>query len=366
MGIDNFNTIDLGLMEKEYNNFYAPSFEVKFGDESSISLGMEITNISVINSLEGADQFTFNVGNSFDIIKRDFNWVDNYLAPGKEVEIRMGYCDKLEPLIFGKISSIKVNFPAGKLPQLTVTGLDIMGDMMKGKKSVCWSDVKDSEIVSSIISKYKISEVYIDETKIKRRKVNQENKSDFQFINELAIRNNYEFFVFEKTLYFREKAKKRVPAVILEWGVNLSSFSPVINMVGQVSKVRGKYWDNKAKKALEVEVDRVDEIGIGGEKFSTELVKEYYGEDVVEQLNFCGESHEEALLSAKTMLNRKSANFLTGEGETIGIPALRAGRFVKLTGLGKKFSKTYYIYSTTHTINNTGYRTYFSVRSNKI
>lgn len=366
MGIDNFKTLDLELLEKEYNNFYAPSFEVKIENQNSIALGMEISNISVSNNLEGADQFTFSVGNSFDIIKRDFNWMDKYLTPGKRIEISMGYCDKLEPLISGRINSVKVNFPAGQLPQLTITGLDIMGEMMRGKKSECWSEIKDSEIVSAIISKYKVSEVYIDETKIKHSKVNQENKSDFQFINELAKRNNFEFFVFEKALYFREKAKKKVPVVTLEWGVNLLSFSPVINIAGQVSKVRGKYWDNKAKKALEVEVDTVEEIGSGGDKSAPALVKELHGEDIVEQMNFCAAFHEEALLSAKTTLNQKSASLLTGDGETVGIPALRAGRFVKLMGLGSKFSKTYYISSTTHTINNTGYRTSFSVRSNKI
>ena len=46
----------------------------------------------------------------------------------------------------------------------------------------------------------------------------------------------------------------------------------------------------------------------------------------------------------------------------VGLPDLRAGRKVQIAGLGARFSGTYFITDTTHTINDSGYVTKFNAR----
>jgi uncharacterized protein len=70
----------------------------------------------------------------------------------------------------------------------------------------------------------------------------------------------------------------------------------------------------------------------------------------------------EANQRAKAALNEKAKQFLTGEGETIGLPEIRPDRNVALDGLGSPFSKTYYIQQATHKIDPSGYRTRFKVK----
>ncbi len=55
-------------------------------------------------------------------------------------------------------------------------------------------------------------------------------------------------------------------------------------------------------------------------------------------------------------------NRLTGSGSTIGDPRIKAGRVIRLDGLGDQFSGLYRVTSATHSIDASGYRTNFQVR----
>jgi len=62
------------------------------------------------------------------------------------------------------------------------------------------------------------------------------------------------------------------------------------------------------------------------------------------------------------MMKDNVQNMVTGRGSTVGTVDLRAGSFVQIQGLGKTFSGRYFVKSTTHTINASGYVTEFEVR----
>ncbi len=73
-------------------------------------------------------------------------------------------------------------------------------------------------------------------------------------------------------------------------------------------------------------------------------------------------SDEDAERLAEAVLLRSSYAFITGQGQTVGLPALRAGVNLRLTGLGKRFDGNYYVTESTHRIDGSGYTTSFSVR----
>jgi phage protein D len=55
-----------------------------------------------------------------------------------------------------------------------------------------------------------------------------------------------------------------------------------------------------------------------------------------------------------------------GNGESIGLPEIMADTNVELKGLGKMFSKTYYVDQSTHTVSTSGYKTSFKVKDTTI
>jgi hypothetical protein len=63
-----------------------------------------------------------------------------------------------------------------------------------------------------------------------------------------------------------------------------------------------------------------------------------------------------------TELLPKLNNRLTGSGNTVGNPGIKASRVVRLEGLGDQFSGLYRLTSTTHTFDGGGYKTSFQAR----
>ncbi|OPX86528.1 MAG: Phage late control gene D protein (GPD) [Pelotomaculum sp. PtaB.Bin104] len=354
-------------LEKKYRNFYAPAFQVKVEGKDLLHAGVEIGNISVDNTLEGADSFSFMVNNSYDAVRRELKWMDQLFAPGSGVEIKMGYTDKFESMLTGLITSVRVTYPAGGLPFLEVSGFDLSHRMMKGRQSTPWPpDVKDSDIAKKIASKYSLSSV-VEDTRVKHPEVNQDQESDFDFLTRLAQRNHFEFFVFGRTLYFRAPANDEAPVINLEWGKTLVSFSPEINLGEQVSEVEVRGWDARAKKEIVGRAKTGDEQGRDSSgRTGSEMVNSVYSQTVTERLRLPVDSREEADNRARAILNRCADGLVRGNGESIGIPELLHGKNIKLDNLGKKFSKTYYVERTNHSIGSSGYRTTFSVKENAI
>jgi phage protein D len=61
----------------------------------------------------------------------------------------------------------------------------------------------------------------------------------------------------------------------------------------------------------------------------------------------------------------RSSKLVEARGKTIGLPSLRSGVKLDIRGLGARFSGTYLVTSTKHTIGDGGYTTEFSARMKK-
>ena len=74
------------------------------------------------------------------------------------------------------------------------------------------------------------------------------------------------------------------------------------------------------------------------------------------------QSKDQAKELATNILKEQLKKIVKAGGATIGLPDLRAGRKIFVNGLGDRFSGTYYVTDTTHTINDSGYQTSFNAR----
>lgn len=77
-------------------------------------------------------------------------------------------------------------------------------------------------------------------------------------------------------------------------------------------------------------------------------------------------TQQEADTNARSTLNRMAEGLIRGSAECIGIPEIRAGENIRLEGLGKKFSRKYYVDRSRHTISSSGYSTNLNVKENTI
>lgn len=364
--VDNQKQLMESDLQKKYRFQYAPAFRVLINEQDAVKKGMEINNITVNSTEKQVAHFRFQVTNSFDLAAQEFKWLDNTLSLGDKVTIFLGYSNQLEPLIYGEITAIRVDFSPSRIPVLDITGMDISYAMTMGRKAGSWDQMTDSDVVQKIADQYKIPDTSIDPTGITYERISKnQGESDFLFINRLAQKNSYESFIFGSTLYFRKKERSNPSVVSLEWGKNLISFSSDINIAGQISRVENRGWDVKNNQQILSAATRVKPRG-SGEKTAPDLIRQIYGNDIVKYLPNRVNSENESMQAAQKVLDEMADQLVTASGESIGIPDILVGRYLKIEGLGSKFSKEYYIYSTTHVLNESGYHTNFELRSNVI
>jgi phage protein D len=362
-------------LAERYNNFYAPNYQILIAGKDIFRKHLiEITNVSCEDRLGGADSFSFSINDP------GVKCLDSDLfEPGKIVEIKMGYGDQLATMIVGEITSLRPNFPTDGTPQLEISGYDLSHQFGRVNMLDPFEDMTDSEIVEKIVDKAKHKlEKQIETTKTKRHLVVQdEDKTVYKFIEDLAARNFFEFFVKERTLYFREPIVDESEIVPLKYGESLLSFNPELNTANQVSEVTVRGWNPKTKEEIVGRAQRGREEGRERGRGSEEgrrrerrsggdIVEDLYGRVEARILDTPVFTQEEADTRARSILNRMSEGLIQGSANCIGIPEIRAGVNIKLEGLGNKFSRKYYIARTTHTLSNSGYSTTFNIKENTI
>jgi hypothetical protein len=345
-------------LQAKYENFYAPRFRVTVDGEPFTDATGVISDLSVDTTLDGADRFSFTLNYPFDHATSAFDGLDwETFAIGNAVEIWMGYGSALEAnsetaqpesdsAFIGKISAVQPDFPAGGTPTVAISGYDLLHDMTTGTKERSWEDTSLTDIVTEVASEYFGEKVEVDETGLTPPKVIQDKKNDYQFLaTDLGETYGFELFVRRDAFYYktREPGKRPTdPIATLRYGESLSSFSPELNDAQQVETVEVRHWDPATKSEI---------VG-------TAEQEEGSGTSVV---RLAVQSAEIATKIAEAELFRISTAFVSGSGETVGIPELRAGVTLRIEGVSKPFNRDYFVEQATHSLGGSGYTTSFKL-----
>lgn len=341
------------------NQYYAPDFEVKIeGLTMAADVTSFVTELTYDNNLDTADMFTLRLNNA------DLRFTDSALFDvGKKVEIYMGYSGGLHPMMLGEITAISPSFPQGGAPTITITGYDKSHRMRHNSPArYTFKNMKDSNIAALIASENLLIPV-VDPAPTPARESVQQTGSDWAFLKQLADRNCFQVYVHWDKLYFRFP-RPQTEIVVLEWGKNLSSFTPRLSTSGQfgIQIVRG--YDYKLAQNI---VEILPAISLGSD---LDNITERLGSSFVDQLVELGrnvvrdkpvDNYLDATVLAKSILMQLLEGLFEGSGSTIGNPKLRAGDTIKIKGIGKRFSGNYRLSKVTHTIGESGYITQFEV-----
>jgi phage protein D len=364
--------MELATFASTYRDFYAPAYAVRIGQNDLVrDLVVAVSQVEVELVLGSASRFSFTVPDSYSQKLHAFKTgrgedLLSILTFGAEVEICMGYGDaKSTPTAMrGIITEITTNFPDGGSPELSVSGYDHGFLMTIGKNSRTWSKRRDSDAAQEIASFNNLNAMVVS-TKVEHPQIEQNQENDWEFLKKLAGRNHFELYIDEqKTLHFAPPNDKATAIVRLLYGQGLLSFKPEANLAGQISQVEVYGWDTKTKKPIVGRASAGEESGLTGKSAAQRLnsfVRDPAKRPTL-RLRQPVFTQAEADQRAKAALNERAKQFLTGEGETIGLPEVRPDRSVELDNLGMPFSKTYYIQNATHKIDAGGYRTRFKVK----
>jgi phage protein D len=344
----------------------APEFRVRVaGSDLPPAAAADIRVVSVHDDLDAPGMFTLELTN-WDMDQLRMTWSDETLfACGKEVEIRMGYRDKLERLIVGEVTGLELEIRAHEVPTLLVRGYDRRHRLLRGRKTASYVRMKDSDIAGRIASAAGLTP-QADDTGVTIDYVLQHNQTDLEFLHERARRIGYEVVVEEKKLYFRRPLNAQSEMLTIDRDEHLIEFHPRLTTLTQAAQVAVRAWSLKEKKQVLAKAGVGDEkTKMGGSVSGPQASDSAFGKTIVTSVNRPVFSQAEADQIAMNRFNEMAMAYVGGDGVCIGETKLRAGRVVKVTGLGRQFSGLYYVTSSTHTyLPQRGYRTAFTIRRN--
>lgn len=355
-------------------DFYVPAFAVRVGERSLDRETIhDITQVSYKDDIKEIDSFEITI-NNWDAEKRRFKYSDARLFdPGKKVELHMGYFKRgdLRLMLTGEITSLRPTFPSGGMPTLVISGLNLLHRLRRCQQSHHYANRTDHQIASQIAGRLNVT-IRLDDNapggQETHRYILQDNQFDILFLMERARRIGYELVVEEQPrggsrLYFGPSANIQRPIYELRYGHTLLEFQPTLTTANQVNRVTVRGWDAVRGEPIEGTAQRRQTRVRGGDEEFIEPAFDQREEVIVNQPVH---SRQEAQTLARETLERIVKDLIKGNGSVVGLPDLRAGSILYLSGLGDRFSGRYFVTSTTHTIGDSGYTTRFECRREEL
>ncbi|MDB9496272.1 contractile injection system protein, VgrG/Pvc8 family [Spirulina major CS-329] len=322
----------------------------------------DLISVQVFEDIEAPSMFTLEFM-TWDLQKGKFTWVDDSsFDVGEEVEIQMGYVNKLKTVIFGEITGLEPEFRQGERPRFIVRGHDLRHRLLRGSNSKSFTKMKDSDIFSKIARARGLTPNTKD-SEVKHDYVIQHNQTDWEFLSSRAERMGYEITIEKKNIYFQPPQNDQQKVLTLKFKENLSEFMPRLSSMNQVQKVEVRGWlpDDK-KEVLGKAAAGKEGSKMGGKTTGPKAVKTF-GDSITTIVTQPVVTKAEADQIALGQFKDMAIAYITAEGTCPGLPTLRVAKVIEVKGVGKRFSGDYYVTATEHHYSQKfGYTTLFTAR----
>lgn len=375
--------------------FFAPAFRIKLnGQDTGREVIADVLEVSFTDDLENIDSFEF-VLNDWDAarLRPKFSspWDESgqlltlseggptvpVFEPGAEVSLFMGYAEEGElPLIMeGEVVSLSPSFPAAGPPTCRVRALDafqrglqkihVEGNYSGTAKAIVEQLCRENDIAAQISN---VEEEGSEEEDVDIEGILYDEilkRAQGYGLSMMTIPATEEGG--KPTLFLSAPAEDTSPPVAdFTWGQTLISFTPVLSAKGQVAEVVVRWGDPDADGDGRIEVTKTwADIGLSpsalGPAGQADIDTAVRGlREIIKPDNI--RTEEDANRAALAHLRAMAATLITGNGSSLGLPTLRAGKTVTLAGLGARFDGTWRLTQTTHSIGGSGYTTNFQAR----
>jgi hypothetical protein len=400
-------TAEIIRLAEDQRDFYVPDFQVfMFGttpppdadpDSPRYPTGAvtDVVEVKYDDGLEQIDGFTLTV-NNWDTQRNQPIYFGHYATeasrehpdyfePGQELLVSMGYKGNLNHMVLGMVTSVDVQFAETGHSKIIVTGLNVLDRLRDRQYTWSWPEdgsigIRDSD-VAQMLSRNPDPQNgkpgFGIPVRISEEARNQEAPQQHIFMNgqyaivflmQRARALGYQVILEEdyddqgnpqRSLYFGPPDDRREVSYILEWGKSLVSFHPTYANSRMIWSAKVCGWDRTAKQRIEVS-KTIEDIP-AAERPNADLIgvaRAANREEVI--IDPPAQTQQEAERRAIEALKRCYQTLVTASATCIGLSDLRAGQTVHILGVGRHFEGAYSVLTTSHVINDQGYRTSFT------
>ncbi|MER6784319.1 hypothetical protein ABT330_06705 [Streptomyces sp. NPDC000658] len=374
---------------------YAPEMRLTLGGSPAPAvLRGSVTQISCATGLGAeADRLEISLANE------GLRWLDHRLfALDTPVTLALGYAPhEPMPLFHGQVVGTDADFPADGMPAFRVVAQDRRSRLADSSPARWFAaplpkigvlPVPDllvapylalehglipavdrlGTVLAAVLGAADVAGSLEDPSMRQRVVRHQQSRNTLEFLHRIATENGWELLMEHDleprgyVLRLMSPGAYLTPDVTLRYGGSLQDFAPRITSVGQVAKIMVRVWRPEVRLELTVSVgydwDR--------QKLSIDIApgfglpEGHQGKQVVMVDEPATLASAPRLILGKLlpMLNRRT----TAKGSCVGDPRIRAGRVLRIEGVGETFGGLWRVVSAHHTLDADGYRTSFDLR----
>lgn len=265
-------------------------------------------------------------------------------VPGAEVRIEAGYDNKNTVIFSGVIMSQSIRIDSLIGSALEIECRDKAIKMIVGRKSLTYSNKKDSDIISSIIGTYGLSSDVTATTTTWPEQV-QYYVTDWDYILALAETNGLIVTTINGTVAVNAPDKSTTSVLTVTYGDNLLEFNAKLNAVTQLGNVTANAWDFKTQAVVNGQATpNVDGAGnLTSKKLSAVVGLSTF------QLQTSAPLETADLTNwSKAQIIKNEYSKITGTAKFQGTHLVDPGKYMTFKGVGDRFNGDYLIAGVTH------------------
>jgi uncharacterized protein len=297
------------------------------------------------------------------VISRDLNQPDECVAVlgnqdhryskseiSKAIEIKLK--ETSEKIFIGEIVGLEPLYKGMAPTTIAIRGYNKMHRMIRGRKSMTFSDKTDKQIITEVAQKHGLT-VEWEGPEVSHKLVYQHNQTDLEFCRTRAARVGCHLWCVDTKLFCKIPKLDGSEVATLQTtkmgaAEQLRMFNPRLGSTSVVKKVVVKGWNPEKKEVITGEAES------SGSKLGSEGSVQGasdYGKVETFEVDTPVWTPEEAKALAKARLQEHELSYMTGTAETIGNAKFDLAKLVKflINPNGQdRFNGKYFVTGVTH------------------
>ncbi|MCE9667748.1 type VI secretion system tip protein VgrG [Myxococcus stipitatus] len=264
--------------------------------------------------------------------------------PGREVEILAGPGDAPVSLFKGVVVRQSLKVRERSAPQLLVECRHKAQKLTVGRKSACYFDQPDSDILASLLSTAGV-DAEVEPTAVTHEQLVQFNASDWDFLLARAEANGKLVLTEGDRVLVKAPDFGGSPVCTLHFGATLLELDAEIDARLQYTGVTSLTWDPSQQAVVEKDAQDSGVSGPGnlsGDDLATVAGLARY------ELRHAALGDEEAQAWADARWLRSRMCKVSGRGKCEGLGAVEPGHIVTLSGVGRRFGGDVFVTGVRH------------------
>jgi phage protein D len=262
----------------------------------------------------------------------------------------------------GVISALEAEFAEDSSPRLVALAEDTLQKARCKRRTRTFENRTLADIARTVASDLGLTPQISGFTQPIGTQV-QLNESDLAFLRRLLARYDGDVQVVGAELHVSPRSGVRRGSVELALNSQLRRVTLLADLAHQVNEVTVTGWDPVSGQRISERSAGLQQ-GPGSGRRGTDLLTSALGRRTHQIAHLAVSTADEGRALANAAFDERQRRFVTARGTAEGNPAVRAGTHVRLTGLGPRFTNTYYVTRCCHRFDTErGYETDFSAET---